>query len=130
MSKAEHETHVKNECPNTIMQCMSCKKILGERKEVQKLNFSHKIKDCVDEIILKTKKVKKDKVQIEEDMQKLRQAEDTDRWSRDPGSKYHFNRVVAKIKDREKRGLVDSGTGFTESFSRVPAPSNPFSFSF
>ena len=62
MSKAEHEMHVKNECSSTMMQCRSCNKILGERKEVRKTGFSHKIKDCVDEILVKTKKVKKDKL--------------------------------------------------------------------
>jgi len=46
----------------------------------------------------------------------LKQAQDRDRWSRDPESKYFFDRQVAKIREREKRGLVDSGAGNSDTF--------------
>ena len=104
------------------MKCSTCDKVLGKRHEVLK-GPQHKLKDCIDEIIAKTKKVKTEKERMIEDIRDLNSAKDRDRWSREPESKYYFNRVVAKIKDRESRGLAESGAGNDE---RLRDPINPF----
>mgnify|MGYP006996154873 CR=1 FL=1 len=59
------------------------------------------MKDCIEEITQKTKKAKRETTRLDDDIKDLRTAKDRDRWSRDPESKYYFNRVVSKIKERE-----------------------------